>query len=109
MGYRGAAGASVVHCRTRIFALWYARRYASGGTLPPKQPSIVALMNTQQARALVRIREMILQGKLCAGQRVAEAPLAERLGMSRTPVRQALPVLAQEGLLVEHETRGYVV
>jgi GntR family transcriptional regulator of vanillate catabolism len=66
-------------------------------------------MNTQQARALVRIRELILQGKLSAGQRVAEAPLAERLGMSRTPVRQALPVLAQEGLLVEHETRGYVV
>jgi GntR family transcriptional regulator of vanillate catabolism len=66
-------------------------------------------MNTQQARALVRIRELILQGKLGAGQRVAEAPLAERLGMSRTPVRQALPVLAQEGLLVEHETRGYVV
>ena len=52
---------------------------------------------------------MILQGKLCAGQRVAEAPVAERLGMSRTPVRQALPVLAQEGLLVEHKTRGYVV
>lgn len=52
---------------------------------------------------------MILQGKLSAGQRVAEAPLAERLGMSRTPIRQALPVLAQEGLLVEHETRGYVV
>ena len=66
-------------------------------------------MNTQQTRALVRIREMILQGKLRTGQRVAEAPLAEQLGMSRTPVRQALPVLAQEGLLVEHETRGYVV
>jgi GntR family transcriptional regulator of vanillate catabolism len=66
-------------------------------------------MNNQQTRALVRIREMILQGKLSAGQRVAEAPLAERLGMSRTPVRQALPVLAQEGLLVEHGTRGYVV
>ena len=76
----------------------YLRRYA----LPPN-------MNTQQTRALFRIREMILQGKLCAGQRVAEAPLAERLGMSRTPVRQALPVLAEEGLLVEHESRGYVV
>jgi GntR family transcriptional regulator of vanillate catabolism len=66
-------------------------------------------MNTQQTRALVRIREMILQGKLHAGQRVAEAPLAQQLGMSRTPVRQALPVLAQEGLLVELQTRGYVV
>ncbi len=29
--------------------------------------------------------------------------------MSRTPVRQALPLLAQEGLLIEHETRGFVV
>jgi GntR family transcriptional regulator of vanillate catabolism len=66
-------------------------------------------MNTQQTRALVGIREMILQGKLQAGQRVAEAPVAEQLGMSRTPVRQALPVLAQEGLLVEHDARGYVV
>src|SRR5256885_12979727 len=34
---------------------------------------------------------------------------SEPLGMSRTPVRQALPVLAQEGLLTEHQTRGYVV
>jgi GntR family transcriptional regulator of vanillate catabolism len=66
-------------------------------------------MNRHQTRALVRIREMILRGDLSAGERVAEAPLAELLGMSRTPVRQALPVLAQEGLLAEHETRGYVV
>jgi GntR family transcriptional regulator of vanillate catabolism len=66
-------------------------------------------MNTQQTRALVRIREMILRGQLTSGRRLAEAPLAEMLGMSRTPVRQALPVLAQEGLLAEHETRGYIV
>jgi GntR family transcriptional regulator of vanillate catabolism len=52
---------------------------------------------------------MILRGELVPGQRVAEAPVAEQLGMSRTPVRQALPLLAQEGLLMEHETRGYVV
>ena len=66
-------------------------------------------MNGHQTRAIVRIREMILRGELGPGERVAEAPLAERLGMSRTPVRQALPVLAQEGLLTEHQTRGYVV
>jgi len=52
---------------------------------------------------------MILRGELSTGERLAEAPLAELLGMSRTPVRQALPVLAQEGLLAAHETRGYVV
>jgi len=52
---------------------------------------------------------MILRGELAPGQRLAEAPLAETLGMSRTPVRQALPVLAREGLLQQHETRGYIV
>jgi len=52
---------------------------------------------------------MILRGELNAGERLAEAPLAQLLGMSRTPVRQALPVLAHEGLLAAHESRGYVV
>ena len=66
-------------------------------------------MNDQLSQAIVRIREMILRGEIGPGQRVAEAPLAELLGMSRTPVRQALPLLAQEGLLVEHQTRGFVV
>src|SRR6201992_2000147 len=66
-------------------------------------------MNTQLSQAIVRIREMILRGELAPGQRLAEAPLADSLGVSRTPVRQALPLLAQEGVLSEHETRGYVV
>ncbi|HXS26175.1 MAG TPA: GntR family transcriptional regulator [Steroidobacteraceae bacterium] len=66
-------------------------------------------MSTQLARAVIGIREMVLRGRLAPGQRVAEAPLASSLGMSRTPVRQALPLLAHEGLLAVHETRGYVV
>ncbi|HUK03258.1 MAG TPA: GntR family transcriptional regulator [Steroidobacteraceae bacterium] len=66
-------------------------------------------MKDQLTQAVVRIREMILRGELSPGQRLAEAPLADRLGMSRTPVRQALPLLAQEGLLAHHETRGYIV
>jgi len=66
-------------------------------------------ISSQLTETVVRIREMILRGALAPGQRVAEAPLAEMLGMSRTPVRQALPLLAQEGLLIEHETRGYIV
>jgi GntR family transcriptional regulator of vanillate catabolism len=65
--------------------------------------------DTQLARATVSIREMILRGRLPAGKRVAEATLAQALGMSRTPIRQALPLLAREGLLVESGTRGYVV
>ena len=66
-------------------------------------------MSTQLTEAIVRLREMILRGELVPGQRVAEAPVAEQLGMSRTPVRRALPLLAQEGLLTQHETRGYIV
>ena len=68
-----------------------------------------SFVSTQLSEAIVRLREMVLRGELVPGQRVAEAPVAEQLGMSRTPVRQALPLLAQEGLLTEHETRGYVV
>ncbi len=66
-------------------------------------------MDNQLARATVSVREMILRGRLKPGQRVTEVMLAELLGMSRTPVRQALPVLAREGLLVESGTRGYLV
>ncbi len=63
----------------------------------------------QQTVATLRIREMILRGELAPGARVREAELAERLGLSRTPVRQALPVLAQDGLLVASGRRGYAV
>jgi GntR family transcriptional regulator of vanillate catabolism len=66
-------------------------------------------MATHHVRALVQIREMILRGDLRAGERLTEESLAERLGMSRTPIRQALPALAREGLLVVGETRGYIV
>jgi GntR family transcriptional regulator, vanillate catabolism transcriptional regulator len=66
-------------------------------------------MDTQLARATLSVREMILRGRLKAGQRVTEIMLAQLLGMSRTPVRQVLPVLAREGLLVESGSRGYLV
>ncbi|MBI1778007.1 MAG: GntR family transcriptional regulator [Proteobacteria bacterium] len=55
------------------------------------------------------MRELILSGELAPGQRFAEIPIAKRLGVSRTPVRHALAVLAKEGLLVEAGARGYVV
>ena len=42
-----------------------------------------------------------MYGRLPPGARVAEGPLAEMLGVSRTPVREALQRLRQEGLLVE--------
>jgi GntR family transcriptional regulator, vanillate catabolism transcriptional regulator len=66
-------------------------------------------LDTHLARATVQLREMILRGRLQPGQRVTEVMLAELLGISRTPVRQALPVLAREGLLIESGRRGYLV
>ncbi|GFE74948.1 MULTISPECIES: GntR family transcriptional regulator [Novosphingobium] len=59
--------------------------------------------------ALTRLREMILRGMLQPGERLLEVELAERLDMSRTPIRQALPALALEGLVVPAGGRGYAV
>ena len=56
-----------------------------------------------------RIRELIVEGVLSPGSRVAEASIAERLGVSRTPIRNALPALASEGLLEPAGKRGYAV
>lgn len=61
------------------------------------------------SRVAQRIRELIVEGILPAGSRVAEAAVAERLGVSRTPVRNALPALAGEGLLEPAGKRGYAV
>ncbi len=63
----------------------------------------------QLPQATLRIREMILRGELLPGQRLSETMIAEQLGLSRTPVRQALPVLAEEGLLVRAGRRGFAV
>ncbi len=60
-------------------------------------------------QVVMRLREMILRGELPGGQRVAEIPVAELLGVSRTPVREALMVLAREGLLDVAGKRGYRV
>ena len=55
-------------------------------------------MSTQLDEVLVVIREQILNGELKAGERLAEIPLADRLGVSRTPVRHALTLLQAEGV-----------
>src|ERR1019366_2290214 len=66
-------------------------------------------MAGKNLRVIVKIREMILHGELVPGQRVREVELANKLGVSRTPVRESLPILAQEGILTQLDTRGFVV
>jgi GntR family transcriptional regulator of vanillate catabolism len=58
-------------------------------------------------RVVVALRKMIASGELADGQRIAEIPTAERLGVSRMPVRTALRTLEQEGLVTRIGARGY--
>ncbi|TDT97304.1 GntR family transcriptional regulator [Streptomyces sp. 846.5] len=46
-----------------------------------------------------RLRDAIVKGELVAGEKVKDSELAERLGLSRTPVREALTRLADIGLV----------
>jgi len=66
-------------------------------------------MSAQLDQVMIDLRERILNGDLTAGERLTEIPLAERLGVSRTPVRHALTLLEAEGLLEPSGSRGYVV
>lgn len=56
-----------------------------------------------------RVRDMIVEGKLSAGTRIHEGRLCEQLGVSRTPLREALKVLATEGLVDLSPNRGAIV
>lgn len=62
-----------------------------------------------QAMALEYIRDAILEGKLPPGTPLRIANLASELGMSPIPVREALQVLATEGLAVHMPRRGMIV
>ncbi|GAA2584893.1 GntR family transcriptional regulator [Dactylosporangium fulvum] len=55
-----------------------------------------------------RLRAEIVSGKLAPGAVLLETLLSERLGVSRTPVREALVLLERDGLL-ERDRRGYRV
>jgi DNA-binding GntR family transcriptional regulator len=55
------------------------------------------------------LKTNILSGHFVPGERLAEEHLAEELGVSRTPVREALHKLEQEGLIEPLEFRGFCV
>jgi DNA-binding GntR family transcriptional regulator len=56
-------------------------------------------MTAASDRAVDQLRERILDGEYIPGERLGEVDLAEKLGVSRTPVREALRRLAAEGLV----------
>ena len=68
-----------------------------------------ATARSQTTKATLGLRELIFAGELAPEQRVPEIGLAERLGVSRTPLRLALSTLAHEGLLRPLPGGGFVV
>ena len=64
---------------------------------------------TLRERILETIRDAITSGKLKPGEKVAEPELAERMGISRTPIREAFRQLESEGYLTVIPRKGAVV
>jgi GntR family transcriptional regulator of vanillate catabolism len=63
----------------------------------------------EAASVVATLRQRIVDGRYPPGTRLAEIPVADALGVSRTPVRLAFRTLEQEGLLEKTGKRGLVV
>ncbi len=70
---------------------------------------LVATHLTLREKILETIRDAILKGSLKPGEKVAEPELAERFGISRTPIREAFRQLESEGYLTVIPRKGAVV
>lgn len=55
------------------------------------------------------LRELILEGQLVEGEKIREKELTEQYGVSRTPLREAMKMLAAEGLIALIPNRGAMV
>ena len=64
---------------------------------------------TLREQIVSSLREAIIQGELNPGQKLTEPELAEKLGISRTPIREAFRQLESEGFLTVMPRRGAVV
>jgi DNA-binding GntR family transcriptional regulator len=64
-----------------------------------RAPAAIARPKPLHEAAIACLRDMIVEGDLAAGERLNEAKLAERLQVSRTPIREAIKLLANEGLV----------
>jgi DNA-binding GntR family transcriptional regulator len=67
------------------------------------------VVRTLSDRVFEVVREQILKGRLPNGESIRQDALANELGVSKIPLREALARLEQEGLLINHPNRGYYV
>src|SRR5271170_2982029 len=78
------------------------------GVLPTiGQGAVSYVSKTDMVAAL--IRELIITGELAAGQQLRQRDLAQRFGVSQTPVREAMRRLESEGLVIGDTHRGFTV
>ena len=78
------------------------------GRPPDAAPEPPALVRREplHAQAAERLRRLVLRGDIAAGEKVNEIVIAKALGVSRTPLREAVKLLASEGLLELLPGRG---
>jgi DNA-binding GntR family transcriptional regulator len=79
---------------------------ARSDTAPRAERGQMLQRESLHAQAIDRLRDMIVEGELAAGARIVENELTDRFGISRTPLREALKVLASEGLVELLPHRG---
>jgi DNA-binding GntR family transcriptional regulator len=83
---------------------------ASGGAANSR-PGVVEVNRrpTAQEAVLAQLRRAIASGQLRPGEQIRQDALAERLGVSRVPLREALKILEGEGQVIYRPHRGYFV
>src|SRR5687768_14676367 len=69
---------------------------------PAQRPGMLSAAphGSRPDQVYARLRDLIVQGSLAPGSRIVETEISERLGVSRTPVREALQRLQQEGYVI---------
>jgi DNA-binding GntR family transcriptional regulator len=80
---------------------------SQGETAPSPKPDAEPLQLTLQAAA--QIRGLIMDRALLPGEKIRQVELADRIGVSRSPLREALRTLESEGVVTYEINRGYVV
>ncbi len=109
-----AVGHNTQRATERIPATTPVRGAAPSAGTPENQDPIVHIVKDSKRRTVSsvtteRLRQLILTGQLSAGEPLRQDDLSARLGVSRTPLREAIIALEAEGLVVNHAHKGAVV